>query len=271
MGLHRLGAIAESLMGAGKPRETPVCVVSHATRPSQKTVTGSLNDIAALAAAAELHAPSLVIVGECVRQRQPTDWFQSRPLFGKVIGITRPEDQADEAARRAVELGASPVMLPTIEIAPPENWDAVDAMLSRISDFHWIVFTSVNGVRGLLGICGLWAISDSRLSAPARRPRSRNTLFEPTSSRPNFEPKRWPRRLRHTSQDNESCGHEPAADATYSLRDSRPPERCWNKSSSIRIGMLISFLPLRCRQLSEVISTGSDSRARRSPEIWQDC
>ena len=151
MGLHRLGAIAESLMGAGKPRETPVCVVSHATRPSQKTVTGSLNDIAALAAAAELHAPSLVIVGECVRQRQPTDWFQSRPLFGKVIGITRPEDQADEAARRAVELGASPVMLPTIEIAPPENWDAVDAMLSRISDFHWIVFTSVNGVRGLLG------------------------------------------------------------------------------------------------------------------------
>ncbi len=150
MGLHRLGAIARSLIEASKPADTPVCVVSHATRPTQRTVTGTLQNISSLVDAAELHAPSLVIVGECVRLRQDVKWFEDRPLFGQVIGITRPEDQAENAALRALELGAVPVMLPTIEIAPPERWDEVDAILPRLGEFDWIVFTSVNGVNGLL-------------------------------------------------------------------------------------------------------------------------
>ncbi len=151
MGLHRLGAIAQSLMEAGKPKSTPVCVVSRATTPRQRAVTGTLQDIAELAIAAELHAPSLVIVGDCVRQREQARWFEGRPLFGQVIGIPRPEEQADDTALRAVELGALPVLLPTIEIAPPESWDEVDAKLLSLREFDWIVFTSVNGVHALLG------------------------------------------------------------------------------------------------------------------------
>ena len=169
MGLHRLGAIAQSLIEAGKPMSTPVCVVSRATTPRQRTVTGTLAEIASLVIAAELRAPTLVIVGECVRLRENARWFEDRPLFGQVIGIPRPEEQADETALRAVELGALPVLLPTIEIAPPENWGEVDAMLPRLSEFDWIVFTSVNGVHGLLG--RLWesgrdirAISKARLA-----------------------------------------------------------------------------------------------------------
>ena len=169
MGLHRLGAIAQSLIEAGKPASTPVCVVSRATTSRQRSVTGALAEIASLVIAAELRAPSLVIVGECVRLRENARWFEDRPLFGQVIGIPRPEEQADETALRAVELGALPVLLPTIEIAPPENWGEVDAMLPRLSEFDWIVFTSVNGVHGLLG--RLWesgrdirAISKARLA-----------------------------------------------------------------------------------------------------------
>ena len=167
MGLHRLDAIAHSLIEAGKPTTTPACVVSRATQPRQRTVTGTLGEIASMATSAELHAPSLVIVGDCVRLREQARWFEDRPLFGQVIGITRPEDQADDAALRAVELGAFPVMLPMIEIAPPENWIDVDAELSHLSDFDWIVFTSANGVRGLLG--RLWeAGHDVRCLAHAR-------------------------------------------------------------------------------------------------------
>ena len=151
MGLHRLEAIVRSLIEAGKPPETPACVVSRATQPRQRTVTGKLSEISQLTTAAELHAPSLVIVGDCVKLREQARWFEDRPLFGQVIGITRPEEQADDAALRAVELGAMPVLLPTIEIAPPENWTLVDAVLSRLNEFDWIVFSSVNGVHGLLG------------------------------------------------------------------------------------------------------------------------
>ena len=150
MGLHRLDAITTALIAAGKPPTTPACVVCRATQPLQRTVTGTLADLPALVKDAGLHPPSLVIVGDCVKVRDQARWFEDRPLFGRVIGITRPEDQADEAAQRAYQLGALPVLLPTIEIVPPEDWSAVDDVLKRLDQFDWIVWTSANGVRGLL-------------------------------------------------------------------------------------------------------------------------
>ena len=41
--------------------------------------------------------------------------------------------------------------IPTIEIAPPRNWDAVDAAIASLHTYHWIVLTSVNGAAGFLG------------------------------------------------------------------------------------------------------------------------
>lgn len=155
MGLHRLRAISQSLISAGMSSTTPACVISRATQPLQKTVTGTLESIASLATSAQLHAPSLVIVGECVELREQARWFEDRPLFGKVIGITRPEEQADAVALRAIELGALPVLLPMVEIKDPENWDDVDAVIQRLRNFDWIIFTSVNGVDGLLN--RIWA------------------------------------------------------------------------------------------------------------------
>jgi len=150
MGLHRVEAITRSLIAAGKPSTTKACVVCRATQPLQRTVTGTLDELPALVAAAGLHPPSLVIIGDCVQVRDQAQWFEGRPLFGQVIGITRPEDQSEEAALRAYQLGALPVLLPTIEIAPPADWSAVDSVLARLVEFDWIVWTSANGVRGLL-------------------------------------------------------------------------------------------------------------------------
>jgi uroporphyrinogen III methyltransferase/synthase len=150
MGLHRLATIAERLIAAGKPAETPAAIVSRATTPHQRTVTASLCDLAAAAKNAQLHAPSLVIIGDCVRVREKAKWFEDRPLFGKVIAITRPEEQSDSAIERAIELGAQPLVLPTIEIGPPDDWGPVDDALVRLAEFQWLICTSVNGVRGLL-------------------------------------------------------------------------------------------------------------------------
>ncbi len=151
MGLDRLEQIAAVLIAAGKPAATPTLVVSKATTPFQKTVTAPLGEISSAVRDAELHAPSLLIIGDVVRVREQAAWFEQRSLFGQVIGITRPEDQADEAIGLAYQLGAQPVSLPTIEIRPPESWSDVDRALGRLSDYDWIVFTSANGVRGLLG------------------------------------------------------------------------------------------------------------------------
>jgi uroporphyrinogen III methyltransferase/synthase len=151
MGLDRLASIATELIAQGKSAATPALVVSRATTPFQKTIVASLSDIASAVQRAGLNAPSLLMIGEVVQVREQAAWFERRPLFGQVIGITRPEEQADDAVDLAYRLGAQPIVLPTIEISPPEDWSVVDLVLARLAEFDWIVFTSVNGVNGLLG------------------------------------------------------------------------------------------------------------------------
>ncbi len=67
MGLHRLPQIAASLIDHGKSSSTPTAVISRATTPLQRTVTACLGEIFDEVDRAQLVAPSLIIVGECVR------------------------------------------------------------------------------------------------------------------------------------------------------------------------------------------------------------
>jgi uroporphyrinogen III methyltransferase/synthase len=151
MGLHRLPVIVEALLAAGKKAATPAAVICRGTTPFQKTVVAPLSELPAAARQASLHAPSIIIVGECVRQRDSIRWFENKPLFGRRIGVTRPVGQSEKVIARLVEQGAQPIVMPTIAIAPPPDWQAVDAALARLATFDWIVFTSVNGVQSLLG------------------------------------------------------------------------------------------------------------------------
>jgi uroporphyrinogen III methyltransferase/synthase len=150
MGLDRLRDIASALVAAGKPSGTPAAVICRATTPQQRIVADRLDRIPDTAERARLHPPSVIVIGPCVLQREQIAWFESRPLFGERIGITRPEGQADAAIERCLQLGAEAVLLPTIRILPPDEWGAVDAALARLGEFAWIVFTSVNGVQFLL-------------------------------------------------------------------------------------------------------------------------
>jgi uroporphyrinogen III methyltransferase/synthase len=91
-------------------------------------------------------APSLIVIGDCVSLRDQIAWFEDKPLFGLRIGITRAEEQSEPEIKRALELGAQPVLLPTIEIGPPADWEPVDAAIARLDEYQWLVFTSANGV-----------------------------------------------------------------------------------------------------------------------------
>ena len=151
MGLHRLESLVDALLRGGKPATTPACVVSSATNPSQRTIAAPLGQLAEAVRAADLHPPSIIVVGECVSRREAIAWFEKRPLFGCRIGITRPVAQAGPVIDRVLQLGAEPVLLPTIQILPPDDWKPIDVALARLREFDWLVFTSVNGVDALLG------------------------------------------------------------------------------------------------------------------------
>src|SRR5205085_2025898 len=79
--------------------------------------------------------------------RPPRSWFESRPLYGKRVLVTRPRHQAGEMARRLELLGAITYVLPAVEVRDPPDWSPVDDAIGRLSAFDWLVFTSANGVR----------------------------------------------------------------------------------------------------------------------------
>ncbi|HEV8292723.1 MAG TPA: uroporphyrinogen-III synthase, partial [Tepidisphaeraceae bacterium] len=74
------------------------------------------------------------------------NWFESRPLFGQTIVVTRTRQQASELSEKLEELGARVIEAPTIELSPPKDWESVDRMLRAMGTFDWVIFTSANGV-----------------------------------------------------------------------------------------------------------------------------
>ncbi len=148
MGLNRLSEICRQLMAAGMPEMTPAAVVCHASLSTQQVVEATLGSIPEKAAERQLKPPSLIVVGECVKQRAQLSWFEQLPLFGESIGVTRPDEQADDVASQIVRMGGEPVIMPMIEVGPvtEANEPAIWETLDRLEEFQWLVFTSVNGV-----------------------------------------------------------------------------------------------------------------------------
>ncbi len=75
MGLLGLPTLCAQLVEHGRAPDTPAAVVEAATTPAQRVVTGTLATLPALAAAARLSSPTLIIVGEVVQLREKLRWF----------------------------------------------------------------------------------------------------------------------------------------------------------------------------------------------------
>jgi uroporphyrinogen III methyltransferase/synthase len=108
--------------------------VRWGTRPEQHTIRATLASIAE----AGVEAPSAIVVGDVAALE--FDWFESRPLFGRTIVVTRAREQASELRTRLEELGAAVLEVPAIDITP------LDFALPDLANYAWLVFTSANGV-----------------------------------------------------------------------------------------------------------------------------
>ena len=134
MGAARIGGIADRLMAGGLAPDTPVAAVRDGTRPDQRTVRATLATIGA----AGVRAPAAIVVGAVAAL--DLAWFESRPLFGRTVVVTRAREQASELRTRLERLGAGVLELPAIAIEP------VPFTVPPLADYAWVVFTSVNGV-----------------------------------------------------------------------------------------------------------------------------
>ena len=150
MGVGNLASIAKNLMNNGRKPETPVAVIRRGTLAEQKTVKGQLKNIAQIVKKEGLTPPAIIVVGEVVGLREHLNWFEKRPLFGKKIIVTRAREQASGFLKELALLGADCIEFPTIEVTPPIDWEPLDSAIKNLDDYHWLVFTSVNGVRFFL-------------------------------------------------------------------------------------------------------------------------
>jgi uroporphyrinogen III methyltransferase/synthase len=151
MGVGRLAEISSELVAAGRDPQTPVACVRWGTRPDQRTVTGTLEDIARRVAEAKLKPPAITIIGDVVALRdEGLDWHERKPLFGRRVVVTRARAQAGELSRELEALGAEVFEFPTIEIRPPEDFGPLDEAIQNLDSFDWLVFTSVNGVEAFV-------------------------------------------------------------------------------------------------------------------------
>jgi uroporphyrinogen III methyltransferase/synthase len=151
MGVGRLREISAGLISAGRSPDTPAAVIRWGTVPEQRTVTGTLEDIADRVEEANLKPPAITVVGDVVALREAgLDWYERRPLFGRRVVVTRARAQAGELSAELERLGAEVLEFPTIEIRPPGDFGPLDAAIRDLDSFDWLVFTSVNGVDALV-------------------------------------------------------------------------------------------------------------------------
>ncbi|WP_017903661.1 siroheme synthase CysG [Pseudomonas asplenii] len=76
MGLVGLPVICEQLIQHGRSADTPAALIQQGTTANQRVFTGTLANLPQLVAEHEVHAPTLVIVGEVVQLREKLAWFE---------------------------------------------------------------------------------------------------------------------------------------------------------------------------------------------------
>src|SRR5262249_32941649 len=122
--------------------------------PRQLTIVSSLQNLVPDVRAAALKPPAVIVVGDVVNLRAKLRWFDSKPLFGKRILVTRARDQAGALSEMLRAEAAEPVEFPVIKVVPPDSFGPLDAALGQLPGtrkpgdaYQWVIFTSANGVR----------------------------------------------------------------------------------------------------------------------------
>jgi uroporphyrinogen III methyltransferase/synthase len=147
MGRKNLELITKRLIKNGKSKSTPAALVMNGTMVGQKTVTGRLDNIAALAVTEKIKSPVILVVGKVVKLKDKLDWLETKPLFARRVLVTRTTEQAGSFSEVLSDMGAEPVEFPTIKIVAPESYSGLDRAIKKLSSYDYLILTSVNGVK----------------------------------------------------------------------------------------------------------------------------
>ena len=148
MGVAALEKIGRRLIDSGRDPAEPAAVIEWGSTSKQRVVVGDLATIASLATEAQIRPPATTIIGQVVSLRESLRWFETKPLFGRTVVVTRPHGQSTDLVARLITLGAEVVSAPLIAITDPSSWADADAAVGALAkgEYAWVVFASSNAV-----------------------------------------------------------------------------------------------------------------------------
>ena len=144
---EKIDSLISDLMAGDVPGSSAVAIVVNGGSAAQRVIETTLESISFAKERGGIEGKVVMILGDVSRSRWELNWFEGRPLHGRRILVTRPQEQADEFAQLLEEVGAEPLIAPTIRITPPEDWAPLDTAIRHLETYDWIIFTSANGVR----------------------------------------------------------------------------------------------------------------------------
>ncbi len=147
MGFENLAKICSNLIKFGRSSLTPCCLIQWGTLPQQRSIMANLKTIVREAKREKFGPPALLVVGEVVSLKKKFNWFEQKPLFAKKILVTVPSEEKGRLNCLLEEEGATCIELPLIEIKPLSDYSSLDKAIKEIEKFHWLIFTSQNGVK----------------------------------------------------------------------------------------------------------------------------
>ena len=241
--LRRSGAARSS--NTAKRPNTPVAIVRRCSLPDQETIFTTLGERGATwYVEQKLRPPAVIIVGDVAGERRTTNWFTSRPLFGRTVLVTRPEHQADDLATQLAQPGCERARASRrSKSADPRDWSPVDAAIGRLAEFDWLVFSSSNGVeyffRAALCIrprCATFERCAAGRDRPGDGRRAGEYHLEGRRAAGRSLSRRSAGRSTRAACRAASAysSRAPAAAAKCSPKCSRPPERWSSKPSSTK-------------------------------------
>lgn len=145
MGVSALPLICKGLLDAGMEADMPAAVIERGTLPRQRKVVSTLGDLPAAAESAKIVSPAIIVVGKVCSLSDSFDWFDTLPLKGREVVVTRPAERSGSLSGKLSALGANVTAFPCIRTVEREINPTLDDAMENLSRYRWLVFTSPAG------------------------------------------------------------------------------------------------------------------------------
>ena len=135
-----------ALLADGRAADTPAALILNPGQSGQHRVSAPLGELARKAATYGLRGDALLVLGPGVALAERLDTMSKRPLHGRRVLITRARHQVDPFRRELVDLGASVVEIPTLQVQPMPIDDRVRKAIAHLERTALVIFASANAV-----------------------------------------------------------------------------------------------------------------------------